>query len=369
MNRLARGWRSRDAPSAAGRMAVLGQAWRIARELADGLTSETAARAAPQLRDLLGADGVALFGPALFGPADPLAAAGLDADEPEVASLARDAAATGRTERRAGRYAAPLIAEGQLVGVLVAAGPGLTSRAVETLADWVAAAVERGGLESARTDLERSELKRMRAQISPHFLANSLSAITSLVRLDPERARDLLNRFAEYARYSLASHGDFDTVAKEFRAVEAYLQLERARFGARLSTSVFMAPEVLPVAVPVLVLQPLVENAIRHGIERRPGPGRVIVQGGVLGTDCLITVEDDGVGMDPALAQAALAGQVQRGGIGLANVDRRLRAVYGDEYGLVVETAPEAGTKVTIRLPRSTPAGWLPQDLTAGRSG
>jgi len=344
-------------------MAVLEQAMRIARELADGLTAAAATRAAPQLRDLLGADGVALF-----GPTGPLAAAGLDADEPEAASLARKAAASGRTEHRAGRYAAPLVAGGQLVGVLVAVGPGPTPRATEVLADWTAAAVERGLMESARTDLERSELKRMRAQISPHFLANSLSSITSLVRSDPERARDLLNRFAEYARYSLASRDDFDTVAEEFRAIEAYLQLERARFGARLSTSVFMAPEVLPVAVPVLVLQPLVENAIRHGIERRPGPGRVVVQGSALGTECLITVEDDGVGMDPALAQAVLAGQGRRGSIGLANVDRRMRAVYGDEYGLVVETAPEAGTKVTIRLPRSTPAGYLPQQVIGGWS-
>lgn len=361
MNWLAPRWRPRTAPGGTQRMVVLEEAWRLAQEFTGGLTSDAATRTAPRIRDLLGAVDVALF-----GPTDPLAATGLDAGGPEISSLARKAAASGRTERRAGRYASPLVADGRIVGVLVAIGSDVTPRAVEILADWVAAALERGGMESARNDLERSELMRMRAQISPHFLANSLSAITSLVRSDPERARDLLNRFAEYARYSLASHGDFDTVAEEFQAVEAYLQLERARFGSRLSTSVFLAPEVLPVAVPVLVLQPLVENAIRHGIERRPGRGRVIVQGGVLGADCLITVEDDGAGMDPALAQAVLAGQGKRGSIGLANVDRRLRAVYGDEYGLIVETACGSGTKVTIRLPRSTPAGWLPQD-TAGR--
>ncbi len=343
-------------------MAILGQAWRSARELADGLTAESAARVAPQLRDLLGAQGVALF-----GPADPLAAAGMDATAPGAVALVRKVVESGRTEHRAGLCAAPLVADGALAGVLVTTGGALAPRAVETLADWLASGLEIGRMQSARADLERAELGRMRAQISPHFLANSLSAITSLVRSDPERARDLLNRFAEYARHSLASHGDFVTIAEEFRAIEAYLQLERARFGARLSTSVFMAPEVLPVTMPVLVLQPLVENAIRHGIERRPGPGRVVVQGGALGTDCLITVEDDGVGMDPSVAQAVLAGRTKSGRIGLANVDRRLRAVYGDEYGLVVETAPGAGTKVTIRSPRSAPAGLLPLDAAGWR--
>jgi two-component system LytT family sensor kinase len=366
MNWLAR--RSRRRLTAAGpraegvqRIAVLGQAQRIAQDLAEGLSPESAARVIPWLRDLLSADGIALF-----GSTDPLAASGLESAAPEVAALVRQAAVSGRSGHRAGLHAAPLIVDGEIAGVLVAAGAHLSPQEVRILADWLAASVEHGRMESARADLERAELGRMRAQMSPHFLANSLSAITSLVRSDPERARDLLNRFAEYARHSLATQGDFVTVAEEFRAIEAYLQLERARFGARLSTSVFMAPEVLPVTVPVLVLQPLVENAIRHGIERRPGSGQVVVQGGVLGADCLITVEDDGVGMDPALAQAVLAGRGQHSGIGLANVDRRMRAIYGDEYGLVVETAAEAGTKVTIRLPRSTPAGLVPHEA-AGR--
>lgn len=344
-----RRWRG-DTVACVSRLEVLGQARRIGREMAGGLTAETAAHAAPQVRDLLGADSVVLY-----GLTEPLAAAGTAITERRMASLAHTAAESGRPERDGDLYAAPLVANGDLSGVLVAGGPGLSARALDAVASWLGDALEWGRLESAREDLERAELELMRAQISPHFFANSLSAITSLIRSDPERARELLIQFAQYARYSMTSHGDFVTVAEEFRAIAAYLQLERARFGARLSTSVNVIPEVLPVTVPTLALQPLVENAIRHGIERHPGPGEVVVKGSVLGADCLITVEDDGAGMDPARAQEVLAGQTTHGGIGLANVDRRLRAVYGDEYGLVLETAPNVGTRVTVRVPRSAP--------------
>lgn len=344
-----RGSRWRRTP--AGRACAadaLDAARRVARQLAGGLSPEVGDRIAGDLRDLLGAQhAVLLTAP---GPARPGA---WEAADPSVDRITREVAGAGRAQRSGEWFAAPVIADGELRGVLVARGPGLSLRVVTSLASWLGDALERGRLETAREDLELAELGRLRAQISPHFLSNSLSAITSLIRSDPERARELLLQFAQYARYSLTSHGAFVTLAEEFRAVEAYLQLERARFGPRLTTSLRVAPELLAVSVPVLVLQPLVENGIRHGIERRPGPGKVTVTGRTAGMDCLITVEDDGVGMEPQRAEALLAGEGPDAGTGLANVDRRLRAVYGDEYGLVLETAPDAGTKVTVRLPRS----------------
>jgi two-component system LytT family sensor kinase len=115
-----------------------------------------------------------------------------------------------------------------------------------------------------------------------------------------------------------------------------------------------VAPEVLPVAVPFLCLQPLVENAVRHGLESKPGVGRITIMAEDEGAACRITVEDDGVGMDPDLLRRVFAGESGHG-VGLANVDERLRQVYGDEFGLVVETAEDAGTKVTIRLPKYRP--------------
>jgi two-component system LytT family sensor kinase len=113
---------------------------------------------------------------------------------------------------------------------------------------------------------------------------------------------------------------------------------------------------VLPVAVPFLCIQPLVENAVRHGLESKNGVGRITIVAEDAGAECRIGVEDDGLGMDPDKLRRILAGEIApKGGVGLANVDERLRQVYGDEYGLVVETGQGAGTKVNIRLPKYHP--------------
>ena len=116
-----------------------------------------------------------------------------------------------------------------------------------------------------------------------------------------------------------------------------------------------VAPEVLPVAVPFLCIQPLVENAVRHGLEAAEGSGTITIQAHDRGQECVIEVEDDGAGEDPEKVRRALAGDVSIDSIGLGNVDARLRTTYGDEYGLVVETAPGAGTKVTVRVPKFAP--------------
>ena len=140
-----------------------------------------------------------------------------------------------------------------------------------------------GQLELAELDASRNraieaEVQALRAQISPHFIYNSLGAIASFVRTDPDRARELLLEFADFTRYSFRRHGEFTTLAEELRSIERYLLLEQARFGDRLQVTLNIAPEVLPVVVPFLCIQPLVENAVRHGLEssddRRPPPDR-----------------------------------------------------------------------------------------------
>jgi two-component system, LytTR family, sensor kinase len=181
---------------------------------------------------------------------------------------------------------------------------------------------------------------------------NCLTTIASFVRTDPERARELLLEFAELTRYSLRRHGEFVTLAEELRAIDRYLELERARFGDRLTVQLLIAPEVLPVAVPFLCLQPIVENAIRHGLGPKPDPGRITILAQDAGPECRISVEDDGVGMDPEALRDTLNGSADAESLGLGNVDERLRTVFGDEYGLVVETAPGAGTKVDLRVPK-----------------
>ena len=215
--------------------------------------------------------------------------------------------------------------------------------------------LELAELDSQRNRLMEAEVRALRAQISPHFIYNSLGAIASFVRTDPDRARELLLEFADFTRYSFRRHGEYTTLAEELRSVERYLLLEQARFGDRLQVTLRIAPEVLPVAVPFLCIQPLVENAVRHGLEasadKADGIGRLRIVARDLDQECVIEVEDDGDGEDPEVVRQALSGDPDQDSVGLGNVDARLRNAFGDDYGLVVETAPGAGTKVIVRVP------------------
>jgi two-component system, LytTR family, sensor kinase len=262
-----------------------------------------------------------------------------------------------------GAVVAPLAAaDSQAAGALVAVAddqpaPGFVQATLET-ARWAGSQLALAELDSSRERLARAEVRALRAQISPHFIYNALTAIASFVRTDPERARELILEFAEFTRYSFRAHGDFTTLAEELRSIDRYLTIERARFGDRLQVRLQIAPEVLPVGLPFLCLQPLVENAVRHGLSRKPGVGMVTIEARDAGAECHITVEDDGVGMDPAvLAEEVAADGSDDAGqhVGLSNVDERLRSVFGDHFGLVVETAPGAGTKVSMRVPKFHP--------------
>ena len=154
-----------------------------------------------------------------------------------------------------------------------------------------------------------AEVRALRAQISPHFIYNSLGAIASFVRTDPDRARELLLEFADFTRYSFRRHGEYTTLAEELRSVERYLLLEQARFGDRLRVTLRIAPEVLPVAVPFLCIQPLVENAVRHGLEAaRRAAATISIVARDPDQECVIEVEDDGAGEDPERVRRALAG-------------------------------------------------------------
>ncbi|MCY1141316.1 histidine kinase [Actinoplanes sp. Pm04-4] len=259
-----------------------------------------------------------------------------------------------------GAVVAPLTGlAGQATAALVAVAddhpaPGLVQATLET-ARWAGSQLALAELDSSRERLARAEVRALRAQISPHFIYNALTAIASFVRTDPERARELILEFAEFTRYSFRAHGEFTTLAEELRSIDRYLTIERARFGDRLQVRLQIAPEVLPVGLPFLCLQPLVENAIRHGLSRKPGVGMVSIEAQDAGAECHITVEDDGVGIDPAVFAAGMPETDDGQHVGLANVDERLRSVFGDHFGLVVETAPGAGTKVSMRVPKFHP--------------
>jgi two-component system, LytTR family, sensor kinase len=329
-----------------------------------GLNATSAGKSARHLRTLLGTPAVAISDTeaALVweGPGDHHAARLWQAAEDGPLATGRPVVVRPEELLCAdplclvrGAVVVPIAVDDRVVGTLAAVtstepGPGLVQAALET-ARWVSTQLELAELDRSRARLVKAEVRALRAQISPHFVYNALTTIASFVRTDPERARELLLEFADFTRYSFRSHGEFTTLAEELRSIDRYLTLERARFGDRLEVRLQIAPEVLPVAVPFLGVQPLVENAVRHGLATKTGVGTVSIVAEDAGTACLISVEDDGVGMDPEVLQRQAA---EGGHVGLGNIDDRLRSVFGDEFGLVVETAPGAGTKVSMRIPK-----------------
>ncbi len=348
--------------------ATLHTASLAARHLQDGLTPEGVGRAAKHLRQLLGAPAIAIT--------DATSLLAWDGAADHHASHAREDAEevlrTGHTIVLGsgqvscsdpdcpirGAVIAPVVADDRVVAAIAAYGPNASAglaRATEEVAGWMATQAELADLGHQRTRTMEAELRALRAQISPHFIYNSLAAIASFVRTDPARARELLLEFADFTRYALRRGGAFTTLAEELRNVERYLVLEQARFGDRLTISLLIAPEVLPVTVPYLAIQPLVENAVRHGLASKEGGGHVRIVATDEGAEAGITIEDDGVGSDPQVIRAVLDGRADGDNVGLGNVDARLRQVYGDDFGLVVETAPGAGTKVSFRVPKYAP--------------
>ncbi len=226
---------------------------------------------------------------------------------------------------------------------------------IRQFGELVSNQLELAELEQSRTRAAEAELRALRAQISPHFVHNSLTAIAGLVNTDPGKARELIATFAEFLRASFRTARDLTSVAEELRLVEAYLDLEAARFGSRFEISLTIAPEALPVRLPFLTIQPVVENAIRHGLESRAGAGNLRIVAENAGPEVAIHVEDDGVGIDPVQLERALSGGDSTSHVGLLAVDTRLRSTFGAEYGLTIETGAGAGTKVTIRLPKYLP--------------
>ncbi|MGE0218591.1 sensor histidine kinase [Mycolicibacterium sp.] len=350
--------------------AALHTASQAARALRAGLDTSSAGTAAPFLRELTGTDGLALFdGDGQLLARDPADDALWETRVLEACEGAARQSISGqrRVLTHAGTWAVvaqPMFAEGgDMLGVLVVVtthspAPGMLG-AVGEVARYAVSQLELAELDASRARLDRAEVLALRAQISPHFIYNALNTIASFVRTDPDRARELILEFADFTRYSFRAAGQYTTLAEELRNIDRYLNLERARFGTALTVRLQVAPEVLNVVVPFLALQPLVENAVRHGFAGR-GSGSIELIARDEGSDCVITVEDDGVGMDPDALRAGPSDALSDGApvdghsahVGLTNVDHRLRAAFGNDYGLVVETAIGAGTKVVMRVPK-----------------
>ena len=328
-----------------------------------GLTEESARRSARRLRSLLGTDALCLTDRDRIlvwdGDGDHHGKGVMEQVQGLLASGRDTAFPTGCEDLDCPlrwAVAVPLTVDHRVLGTLVAFAPresAVLARAAGEVARWVCVQLELAELDRSRTKLIEAEIKALRAQISPHFIFNSLAAIASFVRTDPEQARELLLEFADFTRYSFRRHGEFTTLADELHSIDQYLALVRARFGERLAVTLQVAPEVLPVALPFLCLQPLVENAVKHGLEGAVTASRITISALDAGSEAEVVIEDDGTGMDPEHLRQILRGEGGAStGIGLLNVDERLRQVYGDDYGLVIETGIGAGMKITLRLPK-----------------
>jgi two-component system LytT family sensor kinase len=334
----------------------------------EGLSAQSAAFALPYLRTLLETCGLTMTdaeGQVLAWDGES------DHHIPDVSELAAQVVSTGRQQVAShnamdcgrndcparGLVVSPLEIEGRIVGTLgalteQAPGPVLL-RATGQVARYVSSQLELAELDESRSRLARAEVRALRAQISPHFIYNALNTIGSFIRTDPDRARELLHEFADFTRYSFRGAGEFTTLKDELTNIERYVALERARFGDRLNVQLRIAPEVLQVVLPFLALQPLVENAIRHGLASKPGGGSITITAENEGSECVISVEDDGVGMDPKrLREDVKDAHLSGAHVGMGNVDDRMRSTFGDDFGLVVDTAPGAGTKITLRVPK-----------------
>lgn len=208
-----------------------------------------------------------------------------------------------------------------------------------------------------REDLRHMELRVLQTQVNPHFLFNTLAAIHAQATIESAAGTGrLILALSRLLRYNLRRLRDTVPLRDELAAVEDYLLIQQARFAGRLSVAIAVSPELLDTPVPVLSVQPLVENAVLHGLEARQD-GVLRVTGRRRGRFVDIAVTDNGQGMPPERLGEVLdqrdtgSGLAHTTGLGIYSVDRRIKYYFGPEYGLDIESRPGRGTRVTMRLP------------------
>jgi two-component system, LytTR family, sensor kinase len=218
---------------------------------------------------------------------------------------------------------------------------------------WNAIRIQKKLEEQGRLLLE-ARLDALQRQINPHFLFNTLNSITSLVRSEPELAREMIVKLANILRVLLKNREAFVPFSEELAFTDDYLDIEVVRFGQKLNVVKEIAPETLNIVVPGMLLQPLIENSIKHGLEPRISGGTVTLRSKISDEGrLLIEVEDDGVGMAPDRNDpSAVSGLVRPGtGIGMRNVRERMQVLYGELATVEIVSRPGRGTKVTLLMP------------------
>jgi two-component system LytT family sensor kinase len=362
--RVVRASRQPEGPEAAAMQAALHAATSTLPHLRRGLSARTTELAVPHLLALTGAAAIAL--------ADTRAVLAIEGEGREQVRpgdllsrlLARTPDHRMHIEPRLissdpscplrSAVLAPLVVQGKRAGTLIAfyRTVGRAShaelRVVQEAASLVSAQVELSVVAEQERRLAQAELRALRAQISPHFIYNALAAVAGEIHERPEEARELLIDFAQFTRYLFRDGRSYVTLGEEIEHVKRYLRLEQARFRD-LHVTVEVPEEARGAVVPSMSIQPLAENAVRHGVERHGGSGQVAIAARVIGGDVELRVSDDGRGIEPERVPAVLAGA--GGGIGLSNVDARLRATFGERYALRIESQLGAGTTAVMTVP------------------
>jgi two-component system LytT family sensor kinase len=215
------------------------------------------------------------------------------------------------------------------------------------LSDLLSNQIELYKLNKLAKEASTAEFRALRAQIEPHFLFNALNTIASFCRTNPLKARELIIDLSNYFRQTLKRQEDFVYLKDEIEFIQSYLSIETARFGDRLRLIIDVPEEMMDKKVPVFVLQPIVENAVKHGILPKPEGGEVYLKAFFEDGEIRFCVRDTGVGMDQKRLKEVLT---KWPGIGLKNVNERLKLLYGEDHGLDIKTSVNNGTKVSFSI-------------------
>lgn len=250
---------------------------------------------------------------------------------------------------------APLSSNGKTIGTIKlfrTDESGITPvdiRIADGVANLLSVQLELSGIDQQIIMREKAELRALQAQINPHFLFNTISIIMSFCRTNPDTARSLLAHLSTLMQRRFKQSSDFVTLKDELEGVHSYLEIVKRRFGDRLIVQIAAEEKILNVHVPVLSIQPLVENAIQHGLFPKVDQCLLTIKAYCDNNAAAIMVADNGIGISSEkLAQVTA---FRSDGIGLKNVNSRLVSIYGDEYGLMIDSAEGTGTKIVVRIP------------------
>jgi two-component system LytT family sensor kinase len=222
-------------------------------------------------------------------------------------------------------------------------------------------------LEEQERLLLHARMEALQNQINPHFLFNTLNSISSLVRFDPDMAREVISKLATILRRLLSSGEAFAQLRDELEFIDNYLDIEVVRFGReKLRVVKELDPASLDVVVPSMLLQPLVENSIKHGLSPKVEGGTIYLRSRVTNSRLIIEVEDDGVGMGGAQLEESSSWSGM--GIGMANISERLQVLYGDTARMTIDSHEGKGTLIRIRLPLVEATSSVPEGFYAERS-